>query len=110
MGMIESIGFPSHNNMFNCRYRARIPTAIENSRSSFARSGKSSREGGKKREVSPYHRYDQLKVNGRKTTCRELVEYFKAYLKVFQGQDLPEPKNMLIVRYLYFLLNKFFIE
>ncbi|GMR48211.1 hypothetical protein PMAYCL1PPCAC_18406, partial [Pristionchus mayeri] len=35
-------------------------------------------------------------VNGRKTTCRELVEYFKAYLKVFQGQDLPEPKNMLI--------------
>lgn len=97
MGMIEFIGCPSPNNKFNCRYRARVPTAIENSRSSIARSGKSSREGGEKNEVSLCSRYDQLKVNGRKTTCRELVEYFKAYLKVFQGQDLPEPKNMLIV-------------
>ncbi|WKY06407.1 hypothetical protein Q1695_006530 [Nippostrongylus brasiliensis] len=35
-------------------------------------------------------------INGHKVTCRELVEYFKAYMKIFQGQDLPEPKSMLM--------------
>ncbi|PAV64808.1 hypothetical protein WR25_01040 [Diploscapter pachys] len=35
-------------------------------------------------------------INGQKITCRELVEYFKAYIKIFQGQDLPEPKSMLL--------------
>ena len=35
-------------------------------------------------------------INGQKVTCRELVEYFKAYMKIFQGQDLPEPKSMLL--------------
>ncbi|CAJ0560201.1 unnamed protein product, partial [Mesorhabditis spiculigera] len=35
-------------------------------------------------------------INGGKVTCRELVEYFKAYMKIFQGQELPEPKSMLI--------------
>ncbi|VDK70446.1 unnamed protein product [Cylicostephanus goldi] len=37
-------------------------------------------------------------INGHKVTCRELVEYFKSYMKIFQGQDLPEPKSMLMVR------------
>ncbi|CAD6194565.1 unnamed protein product [Caenorhabditis auriculariae] len=35
-------------------------------------------------------------INGQKITCRGLVEYFKAYMKIFQGQELPEPKSMLL--------------
>ncbi|CAI4227833.1 unnamed protein product [Auanema sp. JU1783] len=35
-------------------------------------------------------------INGQKITCRELLEYFKAYVKVFQGEKLPEPKTMLM--------------
>ncbi|XP_060071840.1 atlastin-2-like [Ylistrum balloti] len=34
-------------------------------------------------------------INGCKITCRELVEYFKAYIKIYQGEELPEPKSML---------------
>ncbi|VDM95599.1 unnamed protein product [Thelazia callipaeda] len=35
-------------------------------------------------------------INGQEITCRELVEYFKAYVTIFQGEDLPEPKSMLM--------------
>ncbi|ESO10145.1 hypothetical protein HELRODRAFT_73066, partial [Helobdella robusta] len=35
-------------------------------------------------------------INGSKITCRELLEYFKAYLKMYQGDEIPEPKSMLI--------------
>ncbi|XP_033734970.1 atlastin-2-like [Pecten maximus] len=34
-------------------------------------------------------------INGCQITCRELVEYFKAYIKIYQGEELPEPKSML---------------
>ncbi|KAK3597413.1 hypothetical protein CHS0354_040147 [Potamilus streckersoni] len=34
-------------------------------------------------------------INGQQITCRELVEYFKAYIKIYQGEELPEPKSML---------------
>ncbi|XP_057314981.1 atlastin-2-like isoform X2 [Hydractinia symbiolongicarpus] len=34
-------------------------------------------------------------INGSDVTCRGLVEYFKAYIKIFQGGELPEPKSML---------------
>ncbi|KAH3853548.1 atlastin-2-like isoform X2 [Dreissena polymorpha] len=34
-------------------------------------------------------------INGSQITCRELVEYFKAYIKIYQGEELPEPKSML---------------
>ncbi|KAK3094150.1 hypothetical protein FSP39_024734 [Pinctada imbricata] len=34
-------------------------------------------------------------INGAEVTCRELVEYFKAYIKIYQGDELPEPKSML---------------
>ncbi|ESO07142.1 hypothetical protein HELRODRAFT_98540 [Helobdella robusta] len=34
-------------------------------------------------------------INGSDITGKELIEYFKAYLKVYQGSDLPEPKSML---------------
>lgn len=36
-------------------------------------------------------------TNGQKVTGRELLEYFRAYTKIFQGEDLPEPKSMLLV-------------
>ncbi|XP_035214161.1 atlastin-2-like [Stegodyphus dumicola] len=35
-------------------------------------------------------------VNGKKITCKELLEYFKAYVKIFQCGELPEPKTMLV--------------
>ena len=34
-------------------------------------------------------------IHGSKITGRELLEYFKAYIKVYQGDELPEPKTML---------------
>ena len=36
-------------------------------------------------------------INGSDVTCRGLLEYFKAYIKIFQGGELPEPKSMLQV-------------
>ncbi|XP_032408183.1 atlastin-2 isoform X2 [Xiphophorus hellerii] len=41
---------------------------------------------------------DQLvekQIGGCKITCRDLVEYFKAYIKIYQGDELPHPKSML---------------
>ncbi|KAJ8338073.1 hypothetical protein SKAU_G00370390 [Synaphobranchus kaupii] len=37
----------------------------------------------------------EKEINGNKVTCRGLVEYFKAYIKIYQGEDLPHPKSML---------------
>ncbi|XP_076441989.1 atlastin-2-like isoform X2 [Babylonia areolata] len=34
-------------------------------------------------------------INGSQITSQELVEYFKAYIKIYQGEELPEPKTML---------------
>ncbi|XP_014671297.1 PREDICTED: atlastin-2-like [Priapulus caudatus] len=34
-------------------------------------------------------------INGNKISCRELLEYFKSYIKIYQGDELPEPKSML---------------
>lgn len=36
------------------------------------------------------------KINGQEITCRELLEYFRVYINIFQGEDLPEPKSMLM--------------
>lgn len=35
-------------------------------------------------------------INGTPITCRSLVEYFKAYMKIYQGEELPHPKSMLL--------------
>jgi len=35
-------------------------------------------------------------IHGQKVTGRELMEYFRAYIKIFQGEELPEPKSMLL--------------
>uniref|UniRef100_A0A665T9U4 Atlastin-1 n=1 Tax=Echeneis naucrates TaxID=173247 RepID=A0A665T9U4_ECHNA len=40
---------------------------------------------------------DVKEINGSKITCRGLLEYFKAYIKIYQGEELPHPKSMLQV-------------
>ncbi|MCI4376459.1 hypothetical protein PGIGA_G00188730 [Pangasianodon gigas] len=37
----------------------------------------------------------EKEINGAKVTCRDLLEYFKAYIKIYQGEELPHPKSML---------------
>ena len=34
-------------------------------------------------------------INGSIISCFELVEYFRSYIKIFDGENLPEPKTML---------------
>uniref|UniRef100_A0A7N5ZYH4 GB1/RHD3-type G domain-containing protein n=1 Tax=Anabas testudineus TaxID=64144 RepID=A0A7N5ZYH4_ANATE len=41
-------------------------------------------------------RLAEKEINGNKITCRGLLEFFKAYIKIYQGEDLPQPKTMLI--------------
>ncbi|KAK5605690.1 putative RING-H2 finger protein [Crenichthys baileyi] len=41
------------------------------------------------------HRLVEKEISGSKITCRDLVEYFKAYIKIYQGDELPHPKSML---------------
>ena len=38
-------------------------------------------------------------INGSDVTCMGLVEYFKSYVKIYQGGELPEPKSMLQVAF-----------
>jgi atlastin len=35
-------------------------------------------------------------INGREITTLELFEYFKAYCRIFEADELPEPKSMLL--------------
>ncbi|KAJ8002153.1 hypothetical protein DPEC_G00176870 [Dallia pectoralis] len=37
----------------------------------------------------------EKEIGGFKVTCRDLVQYFKAYMKIYQGEELPHPKSML---------------
>ncbi|KAK3528155.1 hypothetical protein QTP86_023879 [Hemibagrus guttatus] len=37
----------------------------------------------------------EKEISGSKVTCRDLVQYFKAYMKIYQGEELPHPKSML---------------
>lgn len=34
-------------------------------------------------------------INGNIISCSDLVEYFRSYIKIFDGENLPEPKTML---------------
>ncbi|KAF1384864.1 hypothetical protein PFLUV_G00124610 [Perca fluviatilis] len=42
------------------------------------------------------NRLAEKEINGNKVTCRGLLEFFKAYIKIYQGEDLPQPKTMLM--------------
>ncbi|XP_041922413.1 atlastin-2 isoform X1 [Alosa sapidissima] len=44
--------------------------------------------------LAPEHLVEK-EINGAKVTCRDLLEYFKAYIKIYQGEELPHPKSML---------------
>lgn len=35
------------------------------------------------------------RINGQEVTCRELFTYFKAYIKIYESDTLPEPRSML---------------
>ena len=35
-------------------------------------------------------------INGREISTLELIEYFKAYFRIFESDKLPEPKSMLL--------------
>ncbi|XP_076852798.1 atlastin-2 isoform X1 [Brachyhypopomus gauderio] len=37
----------------------------------------------------------EKEIGGSKVTCRDLVQYFKAYMRIYQGEELPHPKSML---------------
>ncbi|XP_069750164.1 atlastin-3-like isoform X2 [Narcine bancroftii] len=37
----------------------------------------------------------EKEIGGSKISCRNLLHYFKAYVKIFQGEDLPHPRSIL---------------
>uniref|UniRef100_A0AAV2LL24 GB1/RHD3-type G domain-containing protein n=1 Tax=Knipowitschia caucasica TaxID=637954 RepID=A0AAV2LL24_KNICA len=37
----------------------------------------------------------EKEIGGEKVTCRDLLLYFKSYMKIYQGEELPHPKSML---------------
>ncbi|XP_065226800.1 atlastin isoform X1 [Planococcus citri] len=38
----------------------------------------------------------QKEIGGQRVKVKELVQYFKCYMNLFSGDDLPEPKSMLV--------------
>lgn len=36
-------------------------------------------------------------ISGQKVKAKELLQYFKSYITVYSGDELPEPKSMLVV-------------
>ncbi|KAG8041507.1 hypothetical protein G9C98_002800 [Cotesia typhae] len=36
------------------------------------------------------------KINGQIVRARDLLEYFKSYIRIYKGDELPEPKSMLV--------------
>ena len=43
-------------------------------------------------------------ISGQKVKAKELLQYFKSYIEIYKGDELPEPKSMLVVSaYLFFL-------
>lgn len=45
------------------------------------------------------------RINGQKVKARELVQYFKSYIQIYSGNELPEPKSMLVVSQPYQTCN-----
>uniref|UniRef100_A0AC35U4Q2 GB1/RHD3-type G domain-containing protein n=1 Tax=Rhabditophanes sp. KR3021 TaxID=114890 RepID=A0AC35U4Q2_9BILA len=41
------------------------------------------------------HALKPKNVNGREMTCRKMIEFTKQYCKVFEGSNVPQPKNIL---------------
>lgn len=43
-------------------------------------------------------------IAGQKVKAKELVQYFKSYIDIYKGDELPEPKSMLVVSFVLFNL------
>lgn len=43
-------------------------------------------------------------IAGQKVKAKELLQYFKSYLEIYKGDELPEPKSMLVVSVCLFTL------
>lgn len=43
-------------------------------------------------------------ISGHKIKVRDLVQYFKSYINIYSGNELPEPKSMLVVGAFYVTL------
>lgn len=43
------------------------------------------------------------KINGDKVKVRDFVQYCKSYMQIYEGNELPEPKSMLVVSHVYIL-------
>lgn len=41
-------------------------------------------------------------INGQKVKARDLIQYFKSYIQIYSGNDLPEPKSMLLVSIFFY--------
>lgn len=46
-------------------------------------------------------------ISGQKVRAKELVQYFKSYIEIYKGDELPEPKSMLVVRTAFLSLHIF---
>lgn len=49
------------------------------------------------------------KINGQNVRVRDLIPYLEAYINIFNGDKLPEPKSVLMVFYQFFFNVDFFI-
>lgn len=38
-------------------------------------------------------------ISGQKVKAKELLQYFKSYINMYKGNELPEPKSMLMVSF-----------
>jgi atlastin len=36
-------------------------------------------------------------INGQRVKAKDLLQYFKSYMNIYKGNELPEPKSMLVV-------------
>lgn len=45
------------------------------------------------------HNLVQKEISGQKIKVKDLLPYFKCYMDLFSGDELPEPKSMLVVRW-----------
>jgi hypothetical protein len=42
-------------------------------------------------------------IAGQRVKAKELLQYFKSYLEIYKGDELPEPKSMLVVSVCFLL-------
>lgn len=43
------------------------------------------------------------KISGHKVKAKELLQYFQSYINIYSGDELPEPKSMLVVSMIHYI-------